>query len=115
MKRSVAVLSMILCCMLSLKVLAADKPVVMGNVEEGKIKSALCAGCHGLQGEGKVMPEGQPDAPVLAGQIPGYFLKAMQDYKTDKRVDPLMNAISKGLTDADVANLAAFYASIGAK
>ena len=87
-------------------------PLDFGNVEEGKAKSVLCAGCHGQNGEGQVMPDGQPDMPLLAGQIPGYFIKSMTDYRTDKRLDPMMNAISKGLTYVDIENLAAYYASL---
>ena len=109
--RVIVVFPMILACLVSIQVMAADN-LVLGNAEEGKIKSALCSGCHGLNGEGKVMPDGQPAIPLLAGQIQGYFVKSVNDYKTDKRVDPIMNAIAKGLTDVDIANLAAYYASL---
>jgi cytochrome c553 len=94
---------------------AADNIHIMGMAEDGKAKAALCSGCHGLNGEGKTMPDGEPAIPLIAGQIPGYFVKSMYDYKTDKRVDPVMNAITKGLTDVDVANLAAYYAVLKAK
>ena len=109
--RVMVVFPMILICLISIQVLA-DNNLGLGNAEDGKVKSALCAGCHGLNGEGKVMPDGQPAIPQLAGQIPGYFVKAVNDYKTDKRVDPIMNAISKGLTDVDIANLATYYAGL---
>ncbi len=99
-------------CTLPLNVLADRYPLILGNVQEGEAKAALCLGCHGLKGEGKAMPDGQPAVPLLAGQIPAYFVKSMYDYKTDKRADPLMNAIAKGLTDVDIANLAAYYASL---
>ncbi|MEN8177487.1 MAG: cytochrome c [Pseudomonadota bacterium] len=95
--------------------LADEKPIILGNAEDGKNKAALCSGCHGLNGEGKVMPDGQPAIPLLAGQIPGYFVKSMYEYKADKRIDPLMNAITKGLTDVDIANLAAFYVTLRLK
>lgn len=96
---------------ISTSLLAEVKPI-LGNVEQGKIKAALCTGCHGVNGEGKTMPDGQPAIPRIAGQIPGYFVKSMYDYKMDKRVDPVMNAISKGLTDVDIANLAAYYVTL---
>lgn len=114
LRRTTVAFPIILSCLVSLTVAAADK-LVLGNAEEGKVKSALCSGCHGLNGEGKVMPDGQPAIPLLAGQIPGYFVKSVYDYKTDKRVDPVMNAISKGLTDVDIANLAAYYAGLNAQ
>ena len=107
-----ASLGLLLFCMAA-SLSASDKPV-LGNAEAGKIKAALCSGCHGLNGEGKAMPDGQPAIPLIAGQIPAYFVKAMNDYKMDKRVDPVMNAISKGLTDPDIANLAAYYVTLKA-
>ena len=110
----IVALPLILSFLVPLQGLAADNPV-LGNVEDGKVKSALCSGCHGLNGEGKVMPDGQPAIPLLAGQIPGYFIKSVNDYKTDRRVDPVMNAIAKGLTDVDIANLAAYYAGLKAQ
>ncbi len=114
MARFIVAFPLVLSCLVKLQVMAADN-LALGNAEEGKVKSALCAGCHGPNGEGKVMPDGQPAIPLLAGQIPGYFVKSVNDYKTDKRVDPIMNAISKGLTDVDIANLAAYYASLKAQ
>lgn len=58
------------------------------------------------------MPAGQPSSPRLAGQVAAYFIKAMNDYKNDLRLDPMMNAIAKGLTEPDIANLAAYYSSL---
>ncbi len=89
---------------------AAD--AVAGDAELGKAKAVLCLGCHGPTGQGMAMPPGQASYPKLAGQIPAYFVKAMNDYRADARVDPLMGPISKGLSDADVANLAAYYATL---
>jgi cytochrome c553 len=106
-----AAFTIILSCAVPLKITASDKSL-MANIEAGKLKSVLCSGCHGLNGEGKIMPDGQPAIPLLAGQIPGYFVKSIYDYKMDKRLDPVMNAITKGLTDVDIANLAAYYASL---
>jgi cytochrome c553 len=82
------------------------------DAEAGKAKAPLCAGCHGINGEGKPAANGQPDFPALAGQLEGYLVKSMTDYKTDARVDPFMGAIMKGMSDADIANLAAYYASM---
>ena len=83
-----------------------------GNVEKGKIKSQVCVTCHGEFGKGKIERGDQPAAPRLAGQVPEYFIKSMHDYKADRRFDPLMNALSKGLTDEDIENLAAYYSTI---
>ncbi len=83
-----------------------------GDPEAAKVKVPLCSGCHGANGEGKEAADGQPAFPRLAGQIESYFIKALMDYKSDTRVDPVMNALAKGLSDEDIANLAAYYAAL---
>lgn len=84
-----------------------------GDAEAAKAKVPLCIGCHGAQGEGKEPAGEQPAYPKIAGQIEAYLVTSVQAYKDDKRVDPVMGAIAKGLTDADIANLAAYYAGLG--
>ena len=79
------------------------------DLEAGKVRSFLCIGCHGLNGEGKEAAYGQPAFPRIAGQIQGYLIKSVNDYKSGSRDDPMMGAIAKGLSDDDIANLAAFY------
>ena len=97
---------------------AASEPAAVagdpsaGDAEAGKVKSAVCAGCHGLKGEGKDAPVGTPSFPSLAGQVKGYFIKSVLDYKNDTRNDAMMGAIAKGLSDVDIANLAAYYATL---
>lgn len=81
-------------------------------VDAGKLRAAVCIGCHGLQGEGKDALNGQPAFPRLAGQKKSYLVKSVNDYKEDKRDDPMMSAIAKGLSDIDINNLAAFYSSL---
>jgi cytochrome c553 len=98
-------------CAVSITNISAGEPP-SGNVHAGKQKAVLCLGCHGVNGEGREAMDQQPEYPRLAGQIPAYFAKSLYDYKHDKREDPLMNALSKGLTDADIANLAAYYATL---
>jgi len=84
-----------------------------GDAEAAKAKIPLCIGCHGAQGEGKEPAGGQPAYPKLAGQIDAYLVSSIQAYKDDKRVDPIMGAIAKGLTGEDIANLAAYYSQLG--
>lgn len=83
-----------------------------GDPEAAKAKLPLCVGCHGPSGEGKDAAQNQPAYPALAGQREAYFIKAANAYKSDERKDPIMSAIAKGLSDADIANLAAYYASL---
>lgn len=109
--RLTAAFTIILSCAVPLEMAVSDQ-TLMANTEAGKIKSVLCSGCHGMHGEGKYMADQQLSLPSLAGQVPGYFIKSVYDYKKDIRDDPVMNAISKGLSDVDIANLAAYYASL---
>jgi cytochrome c553 len=80
-----------------------------GDAAAGKAKAASCAGCHGANGEGKA-----PN-PALAGKAEDAFVQAMQDYKSGKRNNPIMKTFASQLSDQDVANLAAYYASLKGK
>jgi cytochrome c553 len=80
-----------------------------GDVQAGKAKSSSCAMCHGANGEGKGAN------PKLAGVAQGQFVQAMEDFKSGKRKDPTMKTYADSLSAADIANLAAYYASLGGK
>jgi len=94
--------------LLSMAVLCAVATVSYGAGDPvaGKAKSALCIGCHGADGNSS-----NPDWPSLAGQHEGYLAKQISDFKTQKRIDGTMNAMVLSLSDADIANVAAFFAS----
>jgi cytochrome c553 len=85
--------------------LAAD-----GDVAAGKQKTSMCIGCHGIGGYKTVYPEVY-HVPRLGGQHAAYIVKALQEYKAGNRNHPTMRAIAAGLTDQDMADLAAYYAS----
>jgi cytochrome c553 len=87
--------------------LAFMTPVWAADARAGRQKAIACQGCHGLDGLSK-----HPEAPNLAGQIENYLAKALSAYRTGERRNEMMTIVSKDLTDADVADLAAFYASI---
>ena len=97
--------------LISTSLAAADETTTTVDPEAGKIRSVICVGCHGLNGEGKEAANGQPAFPRIAGQLQSYLIKSVNDYKSDFRNDPMMGAIAKGLSDIDIANLAAFYSS----
>lgn len=84
-----------------------------GDAEAAKAKLPLCVGCHGTQGEGKEPVGDLPAYPALAGQIEAYLVKSVTAYKNDERVDPVMSAIAKALSDEDIANMAAYFAALG--
>ena len=77
-----------------------------GDAAAGKAKSGTCAGCHGAHGEGK-----KPNPP-LAGMAEDKFVQALSDYKSGKRANAMMKNFASKLSDADAANLAAYYASL---
>ena len=80
-----------------------------GDVQAGKAKAAACSGCHGANGEG-VAPN-----PALAGKSEELLVQGLKDYKSGKRDNAVMKGMVATLTDADMANLAAYYASLKAK
>lgn len=54
-----------------------------------------------------------PEAPNLAGQNEDYLVKALKDFKSGARQNDMMSVVAKPLSDDDIANLAAFYHSLG--
>ncbi|NJD07288.1 MAG: c-type cytochrome [Methylococcaceae bacterium] len=79
---------------------------VSGSASSGKTKAETCAACHGADGNS---PAG--NVPVLAGQLQGYLVKALKDYKTGKRNNPIMNGMAAPLSEQDIIDVAAHYAS----
>lgn len=84
---------------------------VTGNPEAGKAQTAACGACHGQDGATPL----DPTYPVLAGQNERYLLRQLQMIQTDARQIPLMAGQLNGKTDQDLADLAAYYASLPAK
>jgi cytochrome c553 len=66
----------------------------------------ICQACHGMDGNSTV-----PDYPKLGGQYPDYLAKALRDYKSGARKNPIMAGFAGALTAQDIDNLAAYYAS----
>ena len=80
-----------------------------GDASVGKKKSTPCQACHGPEG---VSPS--PDFPNLAGQYADYLETAMRHYRAGKRKNPIMAEQVKNLSDRDMMDLAAYYASLRA-
>lgn len=81
-----------------------------GNASAGQQKAQMCAGCHGVDGNSLI-----PSYPKLAGQSAEYVAKQLRDFKTGARKDPIMSPMAMGLSDQDMINLGAYYASLDAK
>ena len=77
------------------------------DVAAGKAKSGICASCHGAAGI-----SANPMWPNLAGQKEQYLAKQITAFRDGTRTDAMMAPMVKGLSDADVANLAAYFSSL---
>lgn len=77
----------------------------VGDAAAGKVLAKNCAGCHGETGVSS-----NPAWPNFAGQKSGYLINVLKAFRAGLRKDPMMAGVSRGLSDADIANLAAYYA-----
>ena len=78
-----------------------------GDAALGKKVMLKCQVCHGKDGLAKL-----PEAPNLAGQKETYLVNALLSFKAGERKNEQMTVIVKGLSDDDIANVAAYYAAI---
>lgn len=85
---------------------AAVAAAANGNINAGQQKAQVCQGCHGVEGNSTI-----PMYPKLAGQIEGYLAKELRDFKSGARKDPVMSALAMPLSDSDIINVSAYYAS----
>ena len=81
-----------------------------GNIESGKTKSLPCMGCHGIEGAFSVYPSFR--VPKLAGQHSDYVIAALKAYKTGQRSHKTMVAQAADLSEQDMQDIAAYFASI---
>ncbi|WP_100657534.1 c-type cytochrome [Alteromonas flava] len=86
---------------------------MQGDPEAGKAKSAACAACHGADGNSIIDMN-----PKLAGQHASYLVKQLQDFRTasqtggsEGRNNAVMNGFAAGLSDQDMLDIAAYFAS----
>ncbi len=75
-----------------------------GNISAGKEKAAVCVSCHGDNGNSLVST-----FPKLAQQHSSYLVKQLQAFKSGSRSNPMMSPIAMGLTDDEMADIAAYY------
>lgn len=85
---------------------AAD---IAGNPNDANNKVAMCIGCHGIPGYKAAFPEVY-QVPMLGGQSAKYIENALNAYKKGERRNPGMQGIAAGLSDKDIADIAAYYA-----
>lgn len=91
---------------IALAFVAAGPAQAAGDAAAGMTLAKKCGTCHGANGEGK------KKNPPLAGMAAAEFIQAMEEYKSGEREHKMMVRTAKKLGDDDIANLAAYYASL---
>ena len=99
-------MSLVLRVFASLLLLVSVPAFAMGDAAAGQAKSAVCAACHGLDGNSVV-----PNWPKIAGQHEDYLVRHIQLIKSGARMVPEMAAITPGLSEQDIEDISAFFAS----
>lgn len=100
--------SIVLATVAGLAAVAAGSAAA-ADLAKGREKAdQVCAACHGKDGNTPV----DPSYPRLAGQSADYLYQALVAYKNDSRKNPIMGAMAKPLTKAEMQDLAAYFASL---
>ncbi len=87
--------------------LTASAPgLAAGSAEAGQAKAIVCTACHGVDGNSL-----NPEWPSIAGQNAPYIVRSLQSFKSGTRSNVLMNSQAMSLSDQDMQDLAAFFAS----
>jgi cytochrome c553 len=94
--------------------MSAQAQGVAGDVAAGKQKAEMCIGCHGIPGYQNSFPEIHK-VPMISGQSDKYIVAALVAYKKGDRKHPSMRGIAGSLSEQDMADLGAFYASHATK
>jgi len=81
---------------------------VAGDAEAGKAKYAVCAGCHGPTGAGNEALK----YPKLSGRDAAFVAEQLHAFKSGTRVNATMQAMTAGLNEGDIDNLAAYIATL---
>ena len=109
MKKSVLACSLALALTGATSLLRADDAgnlTKAGDGVVGKEKAVSCAGCHGEDGNSLM-----PTFPKLAQQHASYLIKQLHDFKEGRRNDPVMSGMAMAVSNDDIPDIAAYYAS----
>jgi cytochrome c553 len=108
MKPAALLSSLLLSACFSLPVAAADAPAAAKpDLAKGEaISTNVCVACHANDGS-----RGSPANPIIQGQHPEYLYKQLIEYKAGKRKNPIMQGIASALSEDDMKNVSAFYAT----
>ena len=93
--------------------LAASAPTLgAGDIEQGREKAFTCTGCHSAPGLRNAYPG--YTVPKIGGQHADYIVAALKGYRSKERSHPTMQAHAATMTDEDMADIAAYFSSLGA-
>jgi len=82
-----------------------------GNSEAGQVKAYTCTGCHGIPGYNNIYPTYK--VPKIGGQNYEYLILALKAYRDGERDHPTMELQADSLSDGDIEDVAAYFASLG--
>ena len=100
-----------ICIALSMALFAASGALAAeGDATAAREKVSMCIGCHGIPGYRSTFPSVY-HVPKLGGQHAAYIVKALKAYKSGERSHPTMRGIAEGLSEQDMADLAAYYSA----
>ena len=81
---------------------------VEGSADAGSKKNSMCIGCHAIPGYKSSFPSVY-QVPMIKGQSAKYIESALEAYRKGERSHPTMRGVAQGLSDQDIADLAAYY------
>ena len=112
MKFASALLSCWFLASAALSASANESPALSSKPDlvKGAATAAVCSACHSIDGS-----RGSPAQPILQGQHPEYLVKQLHEFKSGARENAIMRGFASTLSDEDMKNVAAFYASKQAK
>ena len=98
--------------LLTVAAAALAQAPLAGDPKGAQKNIAMCEGCHGIEGYRTAYPDVY-SVPKLGGQSATYLANALHAYKAKHRSHPSMRGIAAGLSDQDIADLAAYYSGAG--
>jgi cytochrome c553 len=102
--------SQLLASLLATAALAASTAHAAGNVEQGRLLTYTCHGCHGVPGYTNAYPNYH--VPRIGGQSREYLIAALNAYKNGDREHPTMRAQGESLSAQDIEDIAAYLAGL---
>jgi cytochrome c553 len=94
-------------CVVAAAIAITSMSAMAGDPNPANIAKTVCAGCHGPEGVST-----NPLWPNLAGQKDQYLIKALKDYRSGSRQDPVMAPLAQGLDDKTIEEVSAFYSNM---